>query len=176
MSRLCVTVHDPLAVDCAFGSDRVGGLLHRLRQGLRTGQADDVIDAIVLAPAHRLCSSVMAVATEQDAGLRPTAPNAANEAAQMGPHFDAGGRLPWPQDDGDGAAPVGVIDVDRQEAALVVMRIEQRQLLMAVRDVACVVDIKRDGRKLLSVVLTSISGASKIGIILPGPAPGTRGS
>jgi len=59
----------------------------------------------------------MAVGTEQDAGLRPTAPNAADEAAQMGAHFHAGGRLARPQDDRDGAAPGGVIDVDRQEAA-----------------------------------------------------------
>jgi len=34
--------------------------------------------------------------------------------------------------------------MDWQEAALVVMRIEQRQLLMAMRDIAGVVDIERD--------------------------------
>ena len=38
--------------------------------------------------------------------------------------------------------------MDRQEAALVVMRVEQRQLLMAVRDIAGVVDVENDRGRL----------------------------
>jgi hypothetical protein len=35
--------------------------------------------------------------------------------------------------------------VDRQEAALVIMSVEQRELLMAVDDIASIVDVERDG-------------------------------
>ena len=35
--------------------------------------------------------------------------------------------------------------MDRKEAALIIMRIEQRQLLMTVRDIAGIIDIERDG-------------------------------
>ena len=41
-------------------------------------------------------------------------------------------------------AGVGIIDVDRQKAAFIVMRIEQRQLLMAMHDIGGVVDIEGD--------------------------------
>jgi hypothetical protein len=62
----------------------------------------------------------------------------------MRTHFDARGRLAGPQDDSDRAALFGVIDMDRQKAALVVVGVEQRKLLMAVRHVAGVVDVERD--------------------------------
>ncbi|BCH20054.1 hypothetical protein MesoLjLa_69050 (plasmid) [Mesorhizobium sp. L-2-11] len=39
------------------------------------------------------------------------------------------------QDHGDRTSGRGVIDVDRQEAALVVMGVEERELLMAVNDI-----------------------------------------
>ena len=41
-------------------------------------------------------------------------------------------------------AGVGVVDMDRQEAPLIVMGIEHRQLLMAMHGVGGVVDIERD--------------------------------
>ena len=66
----------------------------------------------------------------------------------MGAHFDATRRLAGPQDDRHGSALLGVVDVDRQEAALIIMRVEQRELLVAVDDVACVVDVKRDAGRL----------------------------
>jgi hypothetical protein len=49
------------------------------------------------------------------------------------------------QDDCDRTAGRGVIDVDRQEAAFIVMRVEQRKLLMAVDDVHRIVDVERHG-------------------------------
>ena len=76
--------------------------------------------------------------------------DAAHEAAQMSAHLDAGRRLAGPQDDRDGAASFGVVDMDRQKAAFVIMGVEQRQLLMAVRDIAGVVDIERDRGRLAS--------------------------
>ncbi len=75
----------------------------------------------------------------------------ADEPAQMGAHLDAGGRLAGPQHDRDGTAALGVVDMDRQKAALVVMGVEQRELLMAVHDIAGVVDIENDGRGLAFV-------------------------
>jgi hypothetical protein len=47
------------------------------------------------------------------------------------------------QDHGDRMSGRGVIDVDRQEAALVVMGVEERELLMAVNDINRVVDVER---------------------------------
>ena len=57
----------------------------------------------------------------------------------MGANLNARGCLAWAQNDGDGAAPFGVVDMDRQKAALIIMGVEQRKLLMAVRHVAGVV-------------------------------------
>ena len=93
----------------------------------------------------------MAIAAERDAGLGPVLANAPDEAAQMRAHLDAGRRLAGSQNDRDGTAAFGVVDMNRQEAALVVVRIEQRQLLMAVHDVAGIVDIQNDRRRLTFV-------------------------
>jgi hypothetical protein len=35
--------------------------------------------------------------------------------------------------------------VDRQKAAFVIMSVEQRELLMAVDDIAGIIDVERDG-------------------------------
>ena len=64
----------------------------------------------------------------------------------MGANLDARGRLAGTQDHRDWTALLGVVDVDRQKAALVVVGVEQRKLLMAVRHVAGVVDVERDAR------------------------------
>ena len=58
------------------------------------------------------------------------------QAAQMGTHLDAARRLAGPQHDRHGPALLRVVDVDRQEAAFVIMSVEQRELLMAVDDIA----------------------------------------
>ena len=50
------------------------------------------------------------------------------------------------QDHGERVAGGGVIDMDGQEAALVVVGTEQRQLLMAVNDIERVVDVERHHR------------------------------
>ena len=69
----------------------------------------------------------------------------------MSAHLDAGRRLAGPQHDRDGSAAFGVVDMDRQETALVIMGVEQRQLLMAVHDIAGVVDVQNDRRRLAFV-------------------------
>ena len=53
-------------------------------------------------------------------------------------------RFPRAQNGQHAMAGVGVIDMDRQKAAFIVMRIEQRQLLMAMHGIGGVVDIEGD--------------------------------
>ena len=60
-----------------------------------------------------------------------------------------GGRLALPQEHHDRLAAGHVIDMDRQEAAGVVVGVEQRQLLPAVHRVAGVVDVQRDRGRVL---------------------------
>jgi hypothetical protein len=86
----------------------------------------------------------MAVAANGNDRLRPVHPDAPHQTAEMRTHFLAVRRLAWAQD-GDDAVPGGrVIDMDRQKAVLVVMRVEQRQLLMTVHGIGGVVDIEGD--------------------------------
>ena len=85
----------------------------------------------------------MAVAGEGDPGLWPVMPEATDQAAQVTADLGARGRLAGAQQHGDRPARRRVLDVDRQEAALVVMGVEQRELLMAVNDIHRVVDVER---------------------------------
>ena len=78
--------------------------------------------------------------------LRPVSADGPDQAAQMPAHLAARGRLARAQDHRDRAAGGSVVDVDRQKAALIVMGVEQRQLLLAVDHVAGVVDVQGDGR------------------------------
>ncbi len=84
----------------------------------------------------------MAVTPKCDARLGPAPANAPGETAKMGAHLRAGRRA-GPQHDGDRTASFGVVDMDRQEASLVVMGVEERQLLLAVHHIADVVDVER---------------------------------
>ena len=77
----------------------------------------------------------MAIAADGDVRLRPVFADAADEAAEMATHLLARGRLAGAQDDRDRPAGRRVVDVDRQKAALIVMRIEERKLLVAVDDI-----------------------------------------
>ena len=69
----------------------------------------------------------------------------------MSAHFDAGRRLARPQNDGHRTAVFGVVDMDRQIAALIIMGVKQRQLLMTVNDIASVVDVEGHRRRLARV-------------------------
>ena len=63
----------------------------------------------------------------------------------MSAHFDARRGLAGAQHHCDGTRALGVIDMDRQKAAFVVMGVEERELLMPVHNIAGVVDIENDG-------------------------------
>lgn len=68
----------------------------------------------------------MTVAAKGDARFRPLLADMAHKTAQMRAYFNATGRLARPQNDRNGTGARGVVDMDRQEAALVIMGIEQR--------------------------------------------------
>jgi hypothetical protein len=56
--------------------------------------------------------------------------DAAHQAANMAAHFLPGRRLARPQQDRHRARGRGIVDMDRQKAALVVVRVEQGKLLI----------------------------------------------
>jgi hypothetical protein len=103
-----------------------------------------VADVLTLAPRHGLGPAVMAVAAHDDLNRRPAGANAANDMAQHQRHLDPVRRLAGTQDDGDRLAGYRLVDVDRQKAAAVVVRIEERELLAVVNPVLGVVDIQQD--------------------------------
>ncbi len=65
-------------------------------------------------------------------------------------HLAARRGAPLAQDHGDRLAGGRLVDVHRQEAALVVVGIEQGELLVTVDGIEGVVDVERDRRRRLS--------------------------
>ena len=86
----------------------------------------------------------MAIAPDGDGRGWPVPANATDQPAQMGSHLLAVRCFAGTQDRLHAMAGLGVIDMDRQKAPLVVMRVEQRQLLMAVHGIGGVIDIEHD--------------------------------
>ena len=83
-------------------------------------------DAVRLAPVHDLRPTIVSVAADGDAGRRPMAADRPDETADMATDLDAGGRLAGPQDHGYRTTGGGIVDVDRQKAALVEVGVEER--------------------------------------------------
>ncbi len=108
------------------------------------GQPEDEVDAVVLAPVHRLVAAVMAVPAEGQPGARPVPADTADKVLQQGADLDPRGRLAGAQEDRHRPAALDMVDVHRQKAPGVVVGVEQRQLLVPVHRVAGVVDIERD--------------------------------
>src|SRR5512132_3847988 len=107
------------------------------------GEAEDVVDAIRLAPVEDLRTGVVAVGAQQDVHLRPVGADRADQAPEKGADLDALRPLRRAQDGGDEAA-LAIEDDDRLEAVVVIMGVEQAQLLAAVHRVEGVVDIEDD--------------------------------
>jgi hypothetical protein len=82
-----------------------------------------------LAFGEAAYAGVVAVTPESDARVGPAPADMAHEPAQMSAHLDARRRLAGAQHDRDGTRTIGVVDMDRQKAALVVMGVEERELL-----------------------------------------------
>ena len=108
------------------------------------GEPEDVIDAVRLAPSHCLGTGIVAIATPADAGLGPMPTDVAGHVPDDGTDFGPARRLAFAQDDGDRLAGTGFVYVDRQEAALVIMCIEERELLVPMDPVERVVDVECD--------------------------------
>ena len=112
------------------------------------GEPEDVVDAVVLAPVHGFASGIVAVATHEHTDPGPVTADALDHMLEDGADLAPIGRLARAQDHGDRLAAGRLVDVDRQEAALVVVGVEQRQLLMTVHRIERVVDVERDrGRR-----------------------------
>ena len=79
------------------------------------GEAEDVVEALRLAPVEDLRAGVMAVGAKEDLHLRPVGPDRADEAAQKCPDLDALRPLRRAQDGGDEAA-LAIEDDDRLKA------------------------------------------------------------
>ncbi len=135
------------------GADVVGGFVDQPVEDPVAGQAEEIIDAVRLAPVHRLGAAVVAVAADGDVGRGPAAADLADQPAQMAADLLTGWRLAGAQDHRHRPARRRIVDMDRQEAACVVMRVEQRELLVAVDNVAGVVDVEchLGGRRRIAV-------------------------
>ena len=68
-----------------------------------------------------------------------------DQVLDEGADLDPRRRLAGAQEDRHRLAAFHMVDVDGEEAAGVVMSVEERQLLVAVHGIAGVVDIQRDG-------------------------------
>jgi hypothetical protein len=69
--------------------------------------------------------------------------NPPHQPAQMAADFAARRRLAGAQQNRHAVAAVRIIHVDRQKTAFVIVRVEQRQLLLAVHHIEGVVDVQR---------------------------------
>ena len=109
-----------LLIERPAGADVISGVIDRpVERGPK-----DIVDSVVVAPRHDLGTAVMTVTPDGDACRRPVPADASDQAAQVAADLLARGRLAGTQDDRDRAAGCGVVDVDRQETAFIVMRIE----------------------------------------------------
>src|SRR5674476_1311907 len=153
VARLGIAAQNSQVLDGASCADVVSDLVDFSGERLGARQTEDVVDAVVLAPCHRLRPSIVPVATERNSRLVPPRADMPYQAAKMGTDLDAARRLTGPQYDRHGPALLRVIDVDRQEAAFVIMSVEQRELLMAVDDIAGIVDVEHDGFRLGRVAI-----------------------
>ena len=86
----------------------------------------------------------MAVAAHHDVDRRPAGADAADHVAQHQRHLGPVRGLARAQDDRHRLGGDGFVDVDRLEAAAVVVGVEQRELLAAVNPILGVVDIEHD--------------------------------
>ena len=112
-------------------------------QSLVAGEAEDVADPVPLQPAQGLGPAVVAVAADQDLDPGPVLTDRADEVAQDERDLGPARGLARPQDDGHRLAGGHLIDRDRQEAAAVVMGVEQGELLLAVNAIRAVVPTPR---------------------------------
>ena len=79
-------------------------------------QAEDVVDAVLLAPRHGLGPAVVAVSPEGEPGARPVPADAAHQVLEEGADLGARRRLARAQENRHRLATLDMVDMDRQEA------------------------------------------------------------
>src|SRR5215510_1213087 len=129
----------------AFGmmeAQIVGSLGYQRVKRRVAGEAKNVVAIVFFYPFHRLDAAVMTVAAPHDAGVRPMPPQELRHVLDDGPHLRALRGARRAQDGGNRRAARDMINVHRREAALVVMRVPERQLLAAMRRTERVVDVE----------------------------------
>ena len=89
--------------------------------------------------------TIVGVSPEHDPGARPVPADAADQVLEEGADLRPRRRLARAQQNRHRLAAFHMIVVDGQEAASVIVGVEQRKLLVAVHGIAGVVDIERDG-------------------------------
>jgi len=99
----------------------------------------------------------VAVAADDDLHLRPAGTDRLDQVPEDAGDLGTAGRLAGPEDHRHGLAGHRLVNVDRQEAAAVVMRVEERQLLTAVYAILGVVDVEQNAsRHLLEAVAEEV--------------------
>src|SRR5262245_18561340 len=114
-------------------------------EGIRyaiAGKAENVVSTVVFGPFHRRVASVMPVPAPHQFCLRPVLADTPCDVLHHRPYFATLGRLGSTQDGHHRCAARDVIDVHRRKAALVMMRIPERQLLTAVGSAERVINIE----------------------------------
>jgi hypothetical protein len=108
-------------------------------------QAEHVIDPSFLAEGHDLWSAIVPVTPDGDVRLGPVATKLANETPNVSGRLNARWCLAGAQQHRHRPPCRGIVDMDRQEAAFAVVTVPERELLVAVHDVAGVINIQRHG-------------------------------
>src|SRR5690349_14329560 len=112
-------------IECAAGTNVVGGRVDGGGEYCIAGQANEAFGAGCFATRHHLRADVRPVAVDRDGGCGPMPADAADEPAQMAAHLLTGRRLAGTQKYRYRPRHRRVIDMDRQKTALVVMGIEE---------------------------------------------------
>ncbi len=110
-------------------------------------QAEYVTDPGRLAERHDLGPTVVPVSADGDVGIGPVLADMTHQAPDVAGTFGTRRRLAGAQQHRDRTAGRSVVDVDRQKAALAVMAIPKRELLIAVHDIAGIIDVQRHRRR-----------------------------
>jgi len=96
VARLGIAAQNSQILDSASRADIVGNLVDFFGERPGTGQTEDVVDAVILAPRHRLRPSIVPVATERNSRLVPARADVPYQASKMGTHLDPARRLAGP--------------------------------------------------------------------------------
>src|SRR5207342_1163051 len=107
-------------------------------------EPEDVVNAVGFAPTHRFRPAVMAVTAHQDANLGPVPADVRDDMFEDRAYLHPRRGLACAQDHRHRLAARPFVDMDGQKAALVVVSVEQRELLLAMHRIERVVDVEDD--------------------------------